>query len=522
MNLYQHSVSNTLLSNMQQAFVPTQIVNNQVPSHSTLSTNTHVIYPQNQSFTGQSLTGQCNNNAYDQNNGMSNGMSNGMQSIPPWAANMCRQLDNIQGQLETQNMRWQSVESKLSHQGDRMTNIEAQIAQLNHVKHSVSQNTRNIESVNVQVTSLKAQISDHDQTVLQYNNICDSLISANTDLQSKFNDLTSRMTTVEDKCVDMQWRNMRENLIFTGIRESELQYDMRGKIVPEDCETIIKRFLRNEMNVSNDIEFDRVHRLGKFKRGQQYPRPIIAKFTNYKDKEAIRQLAPQTLIGKSYGVREHFPQEIEEQRKILYPVAKSARQNPNNKVRLVRDKLFINGEQHIPNPTVEQQRFQTNNQQNNAYRQQRTRQQNTTYIGQRFNQQPPVYTGGNTNFSHDQPQYTSRVQRSAESSSSWNFPVRPRESQQQSSVNAHTQNDFRTPNRFGPFMGDSMGERISAAGKQKAKSPIDQDLTLKKQKPGGGENEGIEMDTYSIGVTEVASDNVSVPGSVENGDITRL
>ena len=66
-----------------------------------------------------------------------------------------------------QNMRWQSVESKLFHQGDRMTNIEAQIAQLNHVKHSVSQNTTNIESVIVHiVTSLKSQISDHDQTVL--------------------------------------------------------------------------------------------------------------------------------------------------------------------------------------------------------------------------------------------------------------------------------------------------------------------------------------------------------------------
>ena len=85
---------------------------------------------------------------------------------------------------------------------------------------------------------------------------------------------------------------------------------MRGEIGPEDCETIIKRFLRNEMNVSNDSNFDRVHRLGKFKRGQQYPRSIIAKFTNYKDKEAIRQLAPQTLIGKSYGVREHFPRKL--------------------------------------------------------------------------------------------------------------------------------------------------------------------------------------------------------------------
>ena len=72
------------------------------------------------------------------------------------------------------------------------------------------------------------------------------------------------MSTVEDKCVDMQWRNMRERLIFTGISESEPQYDMRGRIVPEDCEMVIKRFLRREMNVTKDIEFNRVHRLGRF------------------------------------------------------------------------------------------------------------------------------------------------------------------------------------------------------------------------------------------------------------------
>ena len=436
---------------------------------------------------------------------------------------MCRQLDNIQSQLEMQNKRWQSVENKLSHQGDRMTNIESQIAQLNQVKHSVIENTRNIESICVDVTSLNSKISDHDQTVLEYNNICDSLISANTDLKSQLNDLSNRVSTVEDKCVDIQWRNMRENLIFTGIQESEPQYDMRGKIMPEDCETIIKQFLSREMYVTKDIEFDRVHRLGKFKRGQQYPRPIIAKFTNYKDKEAIRQLAPQTLIGKSFGIREHFPQEIEDKRKILYPIAKSARQNQTNRVRLVRDKLFINGEQHIPNPTSEQQLPQSSNRPSYTYRQQRPQQYNTTYIGQRFNQQPRSDGNITSQGYRQQPQFQPRVQGQTESGASWNFPVRPREYQQRTSVNAHSQNDFTTPNRFGVFMNDNrMQERVSAAGKQKARSPLDQDLTLKKQRANSVENEGIEMDTYSIGVTDSVSDNVGLPGSDENGEFTRL
>ena len=36
--------------------------------------------------------------------------------MPPWAATMCQQLQNIQLQLETQNKRWQSVEGQMHNQ----------------------------------------------------------------------------------------------------------------------------------------------------------------------------------------------------------------------------------------------------------------------------------------------------------------------------------------------------------------------------------------------------------------------
>ena len=102
------------------------------------------------------------------------------------------------------------------------------------------------------------------------------------------------------------------------------------------------------MRLDQDFSFDCVHRLGRYKRGQTYPRPIVAKFTYYRDKEAVRHAAPKILIGTKYSVNEQFPQEIENRRKSLYPVAKRARQNKQNKVRLVRDKLYINGVQYIP------------------------------------------------------------------------------------------------------------------------------------------------------------------------------
>ena len=54
------------------------------------------------------------------------------------------------------------------------------------------------------------------------------------------------------------------------------------------------------------------------------------------------------LVGNGYRVREHFPAEIKDRRKQLYGEAKGARQNENNKLGLVRDKLYRNGKQFIP------------------------------------------------------------------------------------------------------------------------------------------------------------------------------
>lgn len=92
------------------------------------------------------------------------------------------------------------------------------------------------------------------------------------------------------------------------------------------------------------------------------PRPIVAKFEHFKDREEVRFTAPKTLKGKPYGVREQFPKIVEEKRKILYPEMKRARSDSRNKVRLVRDKLFINNIEFVPDETVNPQKHQNREQ----------------------------------------------------------------------------------------------------------------------------------------------------------------
>ena len=102
------------------------------------------------------------------------------------------------------------------------------------------------------------------------------------------------------------------------------------------------------MTIKDEIPFERVHRLGRYKPDQEKPRPIIAKFHRFKDRGILRQSARDTLTGTQYGVKEQFPIEVESKRRTLYPIMKKARENKENKVRMVRDRLFINDNEVAP------------------------------------------------------------------------------------------------------------------------------------------------------------------------------
>lgn len=58
-------------------------------------------------------------------------------------------------------------------------------------------------------------------------------------------------------------------------------------------------------------------------------------------------MAIKTLVDTHFAFREQFPREIQEMRKPLYQEMKKAKDN-GQKVKLVRDKLFIDNEKFVP------------------------------------------------------------------------------------------------------------------------------------------------------------------------------
>ena len=140
--------------------------------------------------------------------------------------------------------------------------------------------------------------------------------------------------SLKESILDLQCRSMKNNLIFTNLAEQPT----------ENVERKLRTFLFEQLGIEHNIQFGNIHRFGR--RQNDRPRPIVARFIYHKDLRCVLENATW-LKNTPFGIQEQFPKIIEDRRKKLYPVLKSAKKQGKNAV-LVRDKLFINGVQYCP------------------------------------------------------------------------------------------------------------------------------------------------------------------------------
>lgn len=163
----------------------------------------------------------------------------------------------------------------------------------------------------------------------------------NVELKTSVDTLTIQMQslakenkTMKETILDIQTRSMRDNLIFSGIPDS----------TTDSPATLVKNFMQSALKLPldtiNQITFHRIHRLGA--RVGSRPRPIIANFEHYQQKELVKSRGRE-LKGTAFGLNDQFPREINERRKVLYPILKQHRLK-GKRASLVVDKLYIDGQ----------------------------------------------------------------------------------------------------------------------------------------------------------------------------------
>ena len=245
-------------------------------------------------------------------------------------------LDNIDSKLKILD----SLESKICNINDKVKKIDGRVSSLENkimeCNKTISelQESRNFDSkVCEEIKKVQNNVKDQLSAILKENET----------ITTHMKKLDSEKERLNETILDLQSRSMRDNLLFYGFAECR----DRDERSTENCEEKVRSFCEKELKIDmGQVKVDRAHRIGRYNADKT--RAIVVKFNFYQDKLKIKQASFSTLKGTSFGVSEQYPREIQERRKQLYPVMKSAKDAGHRAV-LSYDKLYINGQLYMQN-----------------------------------------------------------------------------------------------------------------------------------------------------------------------------
>lgn len=245
------------------------------------------------------------------------------------------------------------IESSFTRINSRCDKNESEVSQIKrdnvNIGKDVNKMRKSFEDVNNNLQGLSDFMDDfkkkHETNVKDVkqvkssvskiaNDLEDHTIELRHEIKSALCDVKEENDDLRNKIIDLQCRSMKNNLIFTGLRESK----------NENTEDIIRQFMRDELRITHWVELGNVHRFGSGappgRRGRT--RPIVARYLFHKDLARVLSNTYR-LKGKQYGVNQQYPDAIEQARKFLYPVMKQKRAEGCH-VKLVRDVLYVDGQ----------------------------------------------------------------------------------------------------------------------------------------------------------------------------------
>ena len=192
-------------------------------------------------------------------------------------------------------------------------------AELDELKKSAEFTSNKLE----EITALNSKVQSFEKK-------CD-------ELTEKLDAAQARCETLEEKVVTLETLSRKNNMKFLGIKSSVPNPPAR-----EDCEAAILNLCTQVGLSIGPRGIERAHRLGQ----NGHPsRPVIVKFSNFKDKQLILS-NKQKFKEVGVTVMEDFPAEIQARRKMFSPVIQAAYRSGKHKARLIRDKLWLNGRQY--------------------------------------------------------------------------------------------------------------------------------------------------------------------------------
>ena len=208
------------------------------------------------------------------------------------ADDMAGKLDKIIAQLR----KLDSIETTLNEICNKVAKIEGEVKKL--------QSDTSLMDGKVKGTETKVEEMDKGLTWLneQVEQIQSKIEKMEDTKEKEFSELHSKQLYAEAY-------SRRENLKFFGIPETETTSSAEKD--GGDTHKVLCQFINNVLGFedpANRIEFQRVHRIGKVK--PEKPRPIIARFLRFSDRERVLRAGFQLNKDTGFKILEDFPQRM--------------------------------------------------------------------------------------------------------------------------------------------------------------------------------------------------------------------
>ena len=235
------------------------------------------------------------------------------------------------------NMTAELVMPKLNLLLEKLDNVESKLEDLENYVKSVD---AKVSALQTKVDSFESFKKKTEKTVEDIEN---GMSFANTEieaLKTRLQKTEKKLGQLKDEKLYMEVYQRRENLRFFGIQEADT--------AEEDTRKVLVNFMKTKLDMKNadELEFQRVHRIGKRDPSDGKPRQIIARFLRYPDREKVMSNA-RKLKGMGFGISADLPKEIIERRKKKMDQFKRAKEDGKHVFfsRAEPDKLYIDGVQ---------------------------------------------------------------------------------------------------------------------------------------------------------------------------------
>ena len=208
----------------------------------------------------------------------------------------------------------------------KLSNVETKLTKLDKIEERLESMDKKFKTVDTEINSCNQRLNtpdDHKALKLKLDKITSGIESTKTESKNFSNNL-----------LDIEVQSLENNLLFfaidehtvvennpenqggaTGVTENqggatgvtENQGGVTG--VNENCVDKIMDFLfKMKIEDTKSIQIEKAYRLGKRKNGPTKPRPIVVKFTNFKDRAAVKNSSNRSKNTK-YGISPHYPRE---------------------------------------------------------------------------------------------------------------------------------------------------------------------------------------------------------------------